>query len=274
MKTTHLLLLIGMALFSMIFSCTNAPAPAQDAAETELAAPYTADGDQVVIPTFEIEVSSSEAAAKTLGNQKETIIVAAYFSGIPTDEKDMDDVGMLPVLNKEIELSGDQRVARFEGLKFPRTIYEKLKDKDIELLINVFSGRKSSEDNLLDCGLLQVTAGQLKDKRFTLGCKLIGEPVESGTGPIACYALPEARSAPDVLPSLLVECSESGEMSFAGQPVADYDALKKVLSAALTDWKKNGATAFPGISVSGCMMGASGEIRTLYEELTAEMGKR
>lgn len=29
-----------------------------------------------------------------------------------------------------------------------------------------------------------------------------------------------------------------------------------------------------GISVSGCMMGASGEIRTLYEELTAEMGKR
>jgi hypothetical protein len=274
MKTTHLSFIIGMALFPMMFSCTNAPAPAQTAAETELAAPYTADGDQVVIPTFEIDVSSSEAAAKTLGNQKETIIVAAYFSGIPSDEKDMDEIGMLPVLNKEIELSGGQRVARFEGLKFPRTIYEKLKDKDIELLINVFSGRKSSEDNLLDCGLLQITASQLKDKRFTLGCKLIEEPAESVAGPIACYALPEAGSAPDAMPSLLVECSERGDMSFAGQPVADFAALKTVLSAALADWKKTGAPALPGISVSGCMMGASGEIRTLYEELTAEMGKQ
>lgn len=273
MKTTQLLLLIGMAIISMLSSCKNAPNQANTSTETELAAPYTADGDQVVIPTFEIEVSSSEAAAKTLGNQKETIIVAAYFSGTPSDEKDMDEMGMLPVLNKEIELSGGQRVARFDGLKFPRTIYEKLKDKDIELLINVFSGRKSSEDNLLDCGLLQITASQLKDKRFTLGCKLIEEPAGSADGPIACYALPEAGSAPDALPSLLVECSERGEISFAGNPVADFEALKSVLRAALVDWKKNGGTAMPGITVSGCMMGASGEIRTLYEELVAEMSK-
>lgn len=271
MMAPAIFLLIGMAVFPLIFSCKKGPA--QATAETEIAEPYTADGDQVVIPTFEIEVSSSEAAAKTLGNQKETIIVAAYFSGIPADEKDMDEMGMLPVLNKNIELSSDQRVARFEGLKFPKAVYDKLKDKDISLLINVFSGRKSSEDNLLDCGLLEVFASQLKNKRYVLGCKLIEETPSSAFWPIACYELPGPESAPGDLPSLHVECNEQGDLSFAGRPLKDFEELKAALRYALSDWKKNGASTLPGISVSGCMMGASGEIRTMHEELVAEMSK-
>ena len=47
---------------------------------------YTEEGDNVVIPTFEIEVSNSPKADQTLGKQKETILVAAFFSGEPSDD--------------------------------------------------------------------------------------------------------------------------------------------------------------------------------------------
>jgi len=143
---------------------------------------YKMEGDEFVIPTFEIEVSNSLKANETLSKQKETIIVSAFFYGDPTNEKDLDEVGQMPIINKEIELTGDNRIARFEGLKFSKATYEKLADKDIRVLINVYSGRKSSDNNLLDCGIMEDKASKFRNKRFTLGCKLIEEPAQNNVG--------------------------------------------------------------------------------------------
>lgn len=137
---------------------------------------YKMEGDEFVIPTFEIEVSNSPKADQTLTKQKETIIVSAFFNGDPVNEKDLDDDGQMFITKKEIELTGDNRIAKFEGLKFSKAMYDKLADKDITLLINVYSGRKSSDDNLLDCGIVEAKASKLMNKRFTLDCKLIEEP--------------------------------------------------------------------------------------------------
>jgi hypothetical protein len=165
---------------------------------------YTEEGDNVVIPTFEIEVSNSPKADQTLGKQKETILVAAFFAGEPSDDKDRDEDGQLFITKKEIELTGKNRIARFEGLKFPKKLYDKLADKDINLLINVYSGRKASEDNLLSCGIMEAKVSKLVNKRFTLGCKLIAEttanPAATSTTPIACYALPDPGAAPTPKP--------------------------------------------------------------------------
>lgn len=86
---------------------------------------------------------------------------------------------------KDIELTGDNRIARFEGLKFSKAAYEKLADKDISMLINIYSGRKSSDNNLLDCGIMEDKASKFRNKRFTLGCKLIEEPAQNNVGGLA-----------------------------------------------------------------------------------------
>ncbi len=133
------------------------------------------DGDRIVLPTFEIEVTHSTAAAQLLKNSGETIIVSAYFSGEPTDPKDGDDIGELRVATRDIELNADETLIRFSGMSFPREVYDKLADKDFTLLINVYSGRKSSEDNLLNCGIVNLNVSKIANQRFTIDCKLIEE---------------------------------------------------------------------------------------------------
>ena len=74
-------------------------------------------GDSVEIPSFEIEVSFSPKAEEKLKTMKETIIVAAYFSGIPKDTtlKDYLKYGEIAITSNERELS-DNRVAKFEEI--------------------------------------------------------------------------------------------------------------------------------------------------------------
>jgi len=107
-------------------------------------------GDSVEIPSFEIVLKLSEKAEEKLKADAETVIVAAYFSGtaiadVPEKYADLVDYGF-NFLTKEIELT-NERVARFEHIKFSKELYDLLEDKDISLLINVVSGRRSSENN-------------------------------------------------------------------------------------------------------------------------------
>ena len=63
--------------------------------------------------------------------------------------------------------------ARIDNLKYPREIFDQLADKDVDLSVNVFSGRKSSPDNLLDCEGLFDKVSKVANNRFTLKGKLI-----------------------------------------------------------------------------------------------------
>jgi len=232
---------------------------------------YKVEGDSIVIPTFEIEVSNSSRVNKTLAGRKETIIVSAMFNGEPLSDQDRDEIGMMPVLDKNIELAGNNRIARFEGLRFSRKHLDKLADKDINLLINVYSGRKSSDDNLLDCGFMEMKASRFGNKRFVVGCKLIGESGASTTGyPQACYSLLPPGS--DVARgALLVGCDERGNIEFAGRPMKDYEALKAAVRPVLANLLHSGEKKLPGLETEGCMTGNSSTIRDMYEDLIAEL---
>ncbi len=48
------------------------------------------------------------------------------------------------------------------------------------------------------------------------------------------------------------------------------EALKAAIRPVLADMVKNGAKELPGIETQGCMMGTSGAIRDMYEELKGE----
>jgi len=134
-------------------------------------------GDSVEIPSFDIELKLSQKAEKKLKNDNESVIVMAYFSGdpienIPNKYVDNVEMGELFLLSYPIELT-DKRLAKFENIKFSLELYNLLANKDIRLLINVYSGRKSTNINLLDCGILQDSMSKIKGKRFTIKGKLI-----------------------------------------------------------------------------------------------------
>lgn len=133
-------------------------------------------GDSVEIPSFGIELNLSNKAEEKLRAGKETIIVAAYFSGTPKDTmlKEYVKNGEFAIGSREKELR-NERVAKFEGIRFSKTLYDSLVPKSMVVLINVYSGRRSTDVNLLDCGILQDSIHLVAGKRSLLKGKLIGE---------------------------------------------------------------------------------------------------
>ncbi len=136
-------------------------------------------GDSIEIPSFEIALKLSENAEEKLKKDKETIIVKAIFYGNPIENlpekyRHLNDeiIGGLMLLTHSIELT-DSRIVKFENLKFSKKLYPLLEDKDIRLLINVVSGRKSTDLNLLGCHSLQGRISKIKNKRFIIKGRLL-----------------------------------------------------------------------------------------------------
>jgi hypothetical protein len=205
-----------------------------------------------------------------LKSKKETVIVSASFSGIPNDKKMGDEMGQIPVLDTLIELVGDNRIARFDHLKFPKKVYNALSDKDYTLLINVYSGRKSSTDNLIEAGIVDKKASEFKDKRYVLNYKLIDEPASvagSASDIVHCYLLPPVGPAPIKAIEILIDCDEHNNMKWGDKPIKDFSEFKKLMSTELNVFKKQGATVLPNLKVQGCMMGTSSELHTLFDEI-------
>ena len=133
-------------------------------------------GDSLIVPPFEITVQLSETADKKIKEAKETIIVSAMFSGVPTDTtmKEYVEWGEFSLGEKQLEMPAPGTV-RFENAKIAKKDFEKLGSKDIQVLINVFSGRKSTGDNLLDCEILQEPISKVRQQNNVLKGKLIYE---------------------------------------------------------------------------------------------------
>ncbi len=137
---------------------------------------FVEEKDSMLIPSFEIKLSLSDSAEHLLRTRKESVIVKAYYSGVPKDTsaKDYKEWGKIFLPSRSIELM-QSRIAKFHNIKISKETYNSLADKNIEVLINVFSGRRSTENNLLECNILQDKISNIRDKSFTLTGKLIGE---------------------------------------------------------------------------------------------------
>lgn len=148
-----------------------------DSSSTNNLGYFKIEGDSLVIPSFEIKVSLSPKAEEKLKAKKETIIVAAYFSGQPKDTttKEFQESGSMSLAMTHTEIRSDSVVAKIEGAKFARSVYDSLADKDIQLLINVYSGRRSGPDNLLNCDILEEKMSVVQGKQYTIKGKLIIE---------------------------------------------------------------------------------------------------
>lgn len=132
------------------------------------------EGDSILLPEFEIELKLSEKALEKINKDNESIIVQAYFSGIPTDTTNEDYIerGKMGISSEKIELFKN-KIAKFYNVKISKQIYDELSDKNFEVLINVFSGRRKSSLNLLNSEILQKGINDIKGTRQSLKVKLI-----------------------------------------------------------------------------------------------------
>jgi hypothetical protein len=174
------LLLIAVAV--AIFSCGMGDGATQNE-KTVSATPGTAVqdylviiGDSVLVPAFAVEAKLSSPADSKLQEARETLIVTAWFSGIPKDtsSKEFREWGEIFIKSHSIELDTGH-IARFEGMKFPKALYDSLAGKDIRVLVNIYSGRRSTPDNLLDCEILSEKMSVVKGRTMQLSGKLISE---------------------------------------------------------------------------------------------------
>lgn len=125
---------------------------------------------------YRVDVTLSPAAQAKLLEGAETIIVGADYFGTPVPAAvDLaDEVGQLDLGRAQRELEGAGS-ASFDGTGF-RTDRLSQIEGEPQVNINVYSGRKSSPDNLLSCEFFQDALDVAAKAPIALHCTLIDEP--------------------------------------------------------------------------------------------------
>ena len=127
---------------------------------------------------FSVVVQLSAAARKKLIDGKETIIVAAYFTGHP---KQGTEARYLDIKSGDIDL-GDVKqeihpgeTAVFGELNLNPDALGRIDSQGPHLLINIYSGRRSSKNNLLSCDLYDGSFESIHGRTIAIHCQLITE---------------------------------------------------------------------------------------------------
>ena len=127
---------------------------------------------------FSVDVQLSEAARKKLIASKETIVVALDFAGHPkqgTEARYLDIKSGDVVLGRVEEEIHPGETAKFNELKLNSDALALIDAHGPNILISVFSGRKSSKDNLLDCEAYDGSLDSVHGRTIEIPCQLIGE---------------------------------------------------------------------------------------------------
>lgn len=127
-------------------------------------------------PSFTVDVKLTPAAASKLTSTNETIIVAADYSGIPVGigGSPADPNGTVQLGRETVEMFGAGR-AVFSTANADPTRRHLIEKGEVRLLINVYSGRRNSEDNVIDCGIFDDLLTLATQKPIEINCSLIGE---------------------------------------------------------------------------------------------------
>jgi hypothetical protein len=102
------------------------------------------------------------------------MIVNVFFEGTPKPDAhaELEEDGSFFVAAAEKEI-GEAGTVRFDNIKFSRKIYNQLAEKNVQFTVNVYSGRKSSKDNLLDGGFASGQVSDLVNRTTVVESKLI-----------------------------------------------------------------------------------------------------
>lgn len=129
------------------------------------------------VPGLIVAVSLSPPANRALVSRRETLIVAAELTGFPqpgTPKQFIDGEGQLDLGNVTTEILPGQNGV-FKSFFLKTAPLRHTDKRGPQLLINVYSGRKSSPNNLIDCGIYEGPLRRVENKTIPIACKLIGE---------------------------------------------------------------------------------------------------
>ena len=137
----------------------------------------------VSVPDFTITIKLSPQAVRRLLDLHESIKVLAMFDGDPLPGQGHYNAPMRDVyLGSDEKLVDENYGARFDSAKISKRHWDQLENKDFYVTINVFSARKSSKNNLLDCDDREGRVSTFAGRTTEVHCRLIGEP-ETSTKP-------------------------------------------------------------------------------------------
>lgn len=182
----------ALALSLLLAACGEPHAPASNTSSgvhaAASAAPIATTPKHVAgiapsrqtIPAFKVEVTLSNAAAQAFAKSGETVIVAASFFADPktgTAKRDIDEIGQVDLGNKQVELHG-AGTASFDGSAVARNKLHLITGAP-QVNINVWSGRHTSQDNLLGCDMFQGSIAAAAKQPILLHCALLTERYET-----------------------------------------------------------------------------------------------
>jgi hypothetical protein len=163
--------MLACALFLLTFALSTALGSAQQHVPKPGSATRSFRG-------FVVNLTLSTKAKAIMVERNETVIVAGYFYGFPkkgTRRKYIDDMGEVWVgKNIQAELRPGEN-ATFGEIKLDSRGLERVDENGPQLLINVFSGRRSSKDNLLSCGIYEGPLEKIEGGNIPISCKMITE---------------------------------------------------------------------------------------------------
>jgi len=175
---------IAIACALAVTACQRESAPASASTPTTPAATAPRSSG----PTsnaFDVEITLSRAAREHLVAQRESLIAGAEYFGYPSARAQEAHVPgsenpWLTLHREQIELEGAQLdgtpTARFPAVTFdPEQLAWTEAPDAPQVNINVYSGRRSSPDNMLECGMFQDTLAVAARTPIRLSCGLIGE---------------------------------------------------------------------------------------------------
>lgn len=125
---------------------------------------------------FKVAVSLSASAEQKLRQDGESVIVSVSYSGTPAQSAapgDINDIGLVDIGRTEADLYGSGIVA-FDGSAADRGRLG-MTTGEPEMLVSIYSGRRSSPDNLLDCDTYQEVVRRASGKTVPLSCRLLSE---------------------------------------------------------------------------------------------------
>lgn len=157
-----------LALPILLAAC--GPAPETTAPVAEAPSPYA----------FEVALTLTPRAAEKLAATKERVIVDAMYFGMPVspDAPGIDEHGEQILLGSdEVEVDPVNAVVKAPGTGFDATHIASVKGEP-EVLVNVYSARKTHEDNLLSCGIYQGPVAMAQKKAPPIECDLIETPAD------------------------------------------------------------------------------------------------
>lgn len=135
----------------------------------------SATAASIVQPDFAIKITLGNAAKRYLSAHSESLSVSVSFA---------DEIGPGGnyLANIHREAQGEATIA-IRNIKFDPKKVRKLGVADYEVLVNVASGRRSSDKNVLECGFLQAPISKLQHGTHAVHCELGSQASAHGGRP-------------------------------------------------------------------------------------------